>query len=410
MISKLRKKFIFINMLLISIVLLTVFIILNFSNCQRIKNETRRAMEQAADIKFIGNTPPKIEFGIKREPAPVSAVPLFVAHVNIDGTITALKKDSITIEEEVLEAAVEEVMNSPDADGILKELSLRYLKRLTPIGTRIVFADSSYSQASLQSMLLISSCVLAGSLGAFFLISLLLAHWALRPVEKAWDQQRQFIADASHELKTPLTVILANINILLTHRQDTIDGQLKWLNNTQMEASRMKELVDNLLFLAKSDTEEAPAVLSEFDLSDAFLSCLLPFESVAFEEGIILDEAIEPGIHMTGDEGRLKQLFIILLDNACKYAGKTGQVRIALKKKQGAITLSVHNSGTLIPNGDLEHIFERFYRSDKSRARTEGGYGLGLAIAKSIVDTHHGRITVRSSESEGTVFHVSFPI
>ena len=170
----------------------------------------------------------------------------------------------------------------------------------------------------MRSLILTSLLILAGSMAAFFIISLFLAKWALTPVERAWDQQNQFIADASHELKTPLTVILANLKILLSHKEDTISNQFRWIENTHTEASRMKKLVENLLFLARSESNTVPAAVNTFNLSDTVWSCLLPFESVAFEQGVTLNESVTPGLSMLGDEGQIKQLTAILLDNACK--------------------------------------------------------------------------------------------
>ena len=238
-----------------------------------------------------------------------------------------------------------------------------------------------------------------------------LANWALRPVELAWQQQRQFIADASHELKTPLTVILANIGILQSHRADTIEAQLKWVEYTKQEAIHMKKLVDDLLFLAKSDDGSARILYADFNLSDAVWSSLLPFESIAYEQGLTLNSEIEPNLFMKGDESQLKQLVVILLDNACKYAKGNGAITLLLKSAQDRVRLSVNNTGEPIPKEQLPHIFERFYRADDgARDRKQGGYGLGLAIAKSIVASHHGRISVTSDSVHGTTFTAEFPL
>ena len=143
-------------------------------------------------------------------------------------------------------------------------------------------------------------------------------------------QQNQFVADASHELKTPLTVILANLNIILTHPNDTIQKQIKWIENTYAESERMKKLVDQLLFLAKSDAVQIPAIFASFLLSDAAWSCLLPFESIAFEKKINIIEEISPDIWIYGNEEQIKQLMVILIDNACKYTSAHGTVRFRL--------------------------------------------------------------------------------
>ena len=254
------------------------------------------------------------------------------------------------------------------------------------------------------------SCVLIVSLSllAFFFISLFLARWALRPVEKSWAQQRQFVADASHELKTPLTVILANNNILLAHKHDTVESQKKWIVSTQDEAEHMRKLVDELLFLAKSDAAETHRMFTSVDLSELVWAVLLQFEPVAYEKQITLDSQVEPDIVVQGDPTMLKQLIHILLDNACKYAPPQGDVSLGLKRRQNDALLWVRNTGSAISQDDIPHIFERFYRSDKARSNA-GGFGLGLAIAKSISQTHRGQIFA-SSEKNAVTFTVKIPL
>ena len=261
---------------------------------------------------------------------------------------------------------------------------------------------------------LIGSSLLVGcaALILLFLISLFLAGWALRPVERAWDQQRQFVSDASHELKTPLTVILANLDILRRHEDDSIRAQRKWLDSSEAEAQHMKQLVEDLLTLARLDeaghTAPLPAMCA-VDLTDAVLSSLLTFEPVAFEQGLRLDSSLEPGICVNGDEARLRQLTTILLDNACKYAGKGGSVTVSLTASGDKARLSVSNTGDVIPPEQLRHLFERFYRADPARTGGQSGYGLGLAIASGIAQLHSGRITALSDAEHGTVFSVTLP-
>ena len=259
---------------------------------------------------------------------------------------------------------------------------------------------------------MVGSFLLVGALalGAFFVISLLLSSLALRPAERAWEQQRRFVADASHELKTPLTVILTNTGILLSHPEDTVAEQRKWVEYIRDEAQRMRELVEDLLFLARHDAGREPPPDQTVDLSELLWSALLPFEPVAFEQGVELESGIQGGLTVRGREDQLRRLAAILLDNAVKYAGAQGKVRVALTRgEKGGACLTVRNTGPAIPPEHLEHLFERFYRADDSRARSSGGYGLGLAIAKSIVDSHRGTITVQSGAEEGTLFTVRLP-
>lgn len=423
MIRKLRIKFILTNMALVSLVLIVVFAVLMASTSQRLAGQSMAAMRMSLEWGE-DRDPPRFEFSPSSEAMPekwenrgggefqqVMMIPVFCVSLTEDGQVDAVyAQDSVSVSDQVLEEAVSQALESGTREGILNRLGLRYLVETGPEGeTRIAFADRSWERQNLQGLLLTSLLVGIGALLGFFLISLFLSKLATRPVEKAWEQQRQFVADASHKLKTPLTVILANSGILLSHREDTVGAQVKWIEYIQEEARRMKGLVEDMLFLAKSDAARLPATRLPVDMSELTEGCLLPFESVAFEAGVTLESDIRPGLYVNGDEGQLRRLVYILLDNACKYAGSGGAVAVVLSRTSDRLKLTVRNTGPAIPPEHLEHLFERFYRSDSARTREAGGYGLGLAIAKAIVQSHRGQISVASSEAEGTVFTVLLP-
>ena len=423
MIRKLRIKFILTNMVLVSLVLLVVFAALMGSTSQRLAGQSMAAMRMSLEWSD-DRDPPRFEFSPSSDMIPdkwadkgggsvqqVMMIPVFCVSLTEDGQVEAVySQASVSVSDEVLEEAVSQALESGTREGILNKLGLRYLVETNREGeTRIAFADRSWERQNLQGLLLTSLLVGIGALLGFFLISLFLSKLATRPVEKAWEQQRQFVADASHELKTPLTVILANSGILLSHREDTVGAQVKWIEYIQEEARRMKGLVEDMLFLAKSDAARLPATRLPVDMSELTEGCLLPFESVAFEAGVTLESDIRPGLYVNGDEGQLRRLVYILLDNACKYAGSGGAVAVVLSRTSDRLKLTVRNTGPAIPPEHLEHLFERFYRSDSARTREAGGYGLGLAIAKAIVQSHRGQISVASSEAEGTVFTVLLP-
>ncbi len=409
MIRKLRRKFVLINMLLVSAVLVTVFAVLCLSTFRQIRADSDEALRRALSMDADGGKlPPRQDTGGKRPEGHAPLLPVFCVLLDADGAVVSVYGEAMSITADEAAQAAELALADGQTEGTLSGMGLRFLRQDTPSGTRIAFADMSSGRSTMRGLLLSSLLVGAGGLAAFFGISLFLSTWALRPVERAWERQRQFVADASHELKTPLTVILANTGILLSHKGNTIEAEQRWVENTKEEASQMKTLVDELLFLARMDAAHTP-VLVPLDLSDVVMSRLLPFESVAYEQGITLDSRIDPGILVSGDAGQLGQLTGILLDNACKYADRGGRVSLTLDVCQALARLQVHNTGAPIPPDKLGHLFERFYRADDSRSREKGGYGLGLAIAQSIADTHKGKITVRSGE-EGTVFTVLLPL
>lgn len=412
MIKKLRRKFILINMIFVASILTVVLGTLYYTNFQRSNRGLRMLMKQVVQFN---DRPQDNKFEVKRRPEPKpeqrqmrNLTPILLVTLDENHQISSTETQNVTFEKYQLQALVDAALSLPAPEGKISDYGLLYLKQDTPEGMNIVFADLTLQKSSMRMLLFNYLAIFAAGTAAFFVLSLFLSKWALTPVERAWEQQSQFVADASHELKTPLTVILANLKILAAHKTDTIQSQEKWLNNTQEEANRMKQLVEDLLFLAKSDAQTTQTVMSDLDFSNLAWERVLLFESLAFEQNLTLNSDIAPDIHLTGSESQIKQLLTILLDNGCKYAGKGGSVSLTLKKEQDKILLSVHNSGNPISPEDIGHLFERFYRADKSRVRKAGGYGLGLSIAKSIADSHHGKITVSSDLAHGTVFMVTF--
>ena len=304
---------------------------------------------------------------------------------------------------------------APVTQGVLRRYDVRYAAQPAADGSLyVIFGDISGFNEGFRSFLFSLAGVLLAALLLFFALSFWLAHQALVPVQRAWDQQNRFVADASHELKTPITVILANLDILRSHKDETVHSQNRWIMNTREEAERMRELIENLLFLAKNDANALKEQMTEISLSEAAEDRVLNFEAVAFEKGVELESDIPENLKVTGSESQIKQLLTILIDNAVKYAGPEGKAEVSLreireKNGRNAVRIRVANTGEPIPPEDLEHIFERFYRADKSRARKEGGYGLGLSIAESIVRVHGGQIVCESSKERGTVFTVTLP-
>lgn len=458
MIKKLRRKFVIINMSLVAVILCVVLGMFCFTRIHSFRAESEMAMRQMLDSSRskeppsdgnapalgspnpatadsgseTGNSsetsdsennaqnpqPPSLDFGPGGRNPAFNSVPVFLVTLDKNNEITDTSSSgSYTVTDTLSEAAVSAALAVSEDQGYLSDLKLRFIKQNTPEGTKIAFADTVQETRALGELVIQCVIMLLLFLLCFLLVSIFLARWALRPVETAWEQQNQFIADASHELKTPLTVILANLRILLSHKDATIREELQWVESTQEEAGRMKKLVENLLFLARSDARSTPMVYSTFSFSDLILGCLLTFEPVAFEQGVMIEDHISEDISLTGDASQIRQLVAILLDNACKYAGNTTggetddkKVTVTLVSENDRIRLTVHNRGKAIPEEDLPHLFERFYRTDKSRARTDGGYGLGLAIAQTIAKNHRGKITVVSAENLGTSFTVTLPV
>lgn len=345
------------------------------------------------------------------------ATALFV--LDEDDNLVAAYDEAFPIEAGVLDTALSLALEEMDeagergvhgVQGAVATQNLYY--RIEPYqhGHLVAFASGNYIDRNMRGLLMPLVTSEAAALVAFLIVSIMLARWIVRPVEEAWNQQQQFIADASHELKTPLTVIRANDSILLAQPDATIESQTQWIESTETEAQIMQDLVNDMLYLAKADAAQIPLEYSTVNLSDIADMQLLQFESVAFERDIDMHGDIEKGIEVLGDASRLQRLIGTLLDNACKYVDEGGQVFVRLKQHGSLCSFTVRNTGTPIDPEDLPHLFDRFYRSDKARTRAHGGYGLGLSIAKSITEDHGGTIKVTSTQSDGTTFRFELPL
>lgn len=352
-----------------------------------------------------------------RERSGGQVIPVALFSMSSDGDMTALGRfNTASISQDVLEQAGEQLVGADEGFGSLSDLGLFYMKRQAGGVMYLAFADMG-SASGWRALAATLAVVEVAALAVFLVISLFFSRWALRPVARAWTQQRRFVADASHDLKTPLTVILANTSIALEHPERSVASQSQWLESTQHEAEAMQGLVGDLLTLAKMDEEEAAAqsgaarpALEEVDLSDVIEGEVLQFESVAFERGVKLGSQVEPGIKLRGNEQRLRRLAGTLIDNACKYVDDGGAVDVALSRAGKQAKLEVRNTGAPISPEDLPHVFDRFYRADKARTGGVGGHGLGLAIARAIAEEHGGALTASSTQAEGTAFTATLPL
>jgi signal transduction histidine kinase len=262
----------------------------------------------------------------------------------------------------------------------------------------------------LRNLLIIIGFGSGGGLIVSIFVGLFLANRALIPIQRSWEKQSQFVADASHELRTPLSVIQTHLELLFRHPSNTIEQESETIFKSLSEVKRVNKLVEELLTLARSDSNEKlinPALISIHELLRFIIE---QFEPIASMKDIRIEDSIDDNLQYFGDKQRIHQLFVILLDNALKFTPSAGVVRIICKKESHFIRITIQDSGIGISDEDLPHIFDRFYRSDKGRTRSTGGTGLGLSIAKWIVDAHHGHIHVESSLKKGTKFIIKFPI
>ena len=404
MIQKLHHKFVKVNLMLAALVLFIACVIACVVYGYVLKTATYHALEQAMindDITII-DVYENPSYLIK-----IRYVPVAVMLVNNDGTIKEVMIDKgANISNDVMEKSAKKIVKQNSPNGTVSEFSLRYICKKQDDGFKIAVVNINFEYKSMRNLMLLLFIIWIFCMIAFWLISRSLFKEALAPVQDAWNKQRRFVADASHELKTPLTVMLANFSVLLSHPNDTIDEQRKWLINSRDEALNMQKLVESLLILARSDAAIDLPEMKSVHLSDLLLNSALSFEAIAFEKDIKMNTQIAPNIYVKGDEQSLKQLISILLDNAVKYAGKNGEINVKLFKYDVKyIIMQVQNTGQPIPSHELPHVFERFYRGEQMRSEVSG-HGLGLAIAYKIVQIHNGKITAQSSKSQGTKMQV----
>lgn len=397
MLKKLRARFVIVNMSIVLCMLLIIFgMLFDF---------TRMDLEKDTNTIIITLAQNALKPGT---PAPANTnLDYFSIHYSFaTGEVFSSGDTDLPItDEEFLEKIVLKMHKLKEEEGYLDEYGLRYYRIVTRDVMAVGFVDVSSYNHVMNSLLVSASFVGGGSLLVFFIISLLLAHWMVKPVDSAWKKQKQFVSDASHELKTPLTVIMSNAELL----QSTDDQETReqYSSNIITMSHRMKDLVEGLLDLSRVDNGKLRQSFKRLDMSKLTEDALLPFEPIFFEKGFVLQSEIEDGIVVSGNEQYLTQLIQILLDNALKYASK-GIVDLHLTRKgRNQLLLSVSNPGEPIPVKEQRRIFDRFYRTDKARSGS-GSFGLGLAIAKSTVDEHHGKIWVESN-STGNCFVVQLP-
>ena len=403
-IRKLRWQFVAACMGLIAIVLAIVFGCVWVSAQSALEHSSHMALEQALSRRGGDLLPGfRQNGGDDQVLLPYFTVQVWGTTVYVTGGTYSGLEDT-----DALTAILTDCLSQEADEGSLPGYALRYLRQDDGLYTQIAFVDISLETAALRQMMasylrigLLSLLLLAG---ASFLLSLRVT----RPVERAWRQQRQFFSDASHELKTPLTVILSNAEMLET--SDLPERESRWRDNILSESRQMKTLVEEMLTLSRTEDAQRKPTVADVDLSDLSEDCALAFEPVAFEAGKPLSWDVTPALTVSGDGEKLRRLLSILLDNAAKYGAPGGGIVLSLRAERSQAVLSVSNGsgGHPIPPEELPRLFERFYRADASRGE-QSGFGLGLPIAQAIAKEHHGALRAESDQ-QATRFTFTLPL
>lgn len=395
MIEKLQKKIFLLIMVLLSIVILGTIILSTFLNYNNTINLATSMMDRFIEGEPKKNPNDKIEDKIKTESA-------------IDGLYDFLIENSIiikssnTLNNKIINEYALKVSKQNSKKGIVGKYIYK-VKKVNNNVKRITFIEDENAISHIKTMLLFSVIISIASVVAIYIIATKVSKIIVKPVEETFEKQKQFISDASHELKTPLAVIEANADVL-----ENEIGTNKWISYIQNETDSMDKLINELLLLAKIENIENVKEYKQLNLSKEVEIILSMFESMAYENQVRITSKISENILMNGNKEDIEHIVSILTDNAIKHAKAKKEVEVGLKKEKNEIILEVKNTGDPIPEEEREKIFERFYRVDKSRNRKEKRYGLGLAIAKSTIEKYKGKIEIVYKDNS-TIFKVTLP-
>ena len=400
MIRKLRLKLILVIMLVAALLLGVVFGLFYTMTKQNLRTQSVSMMQAIAADPIEPNVPGTAPGQVR--------LPYFVLQMDRRGSLTVIDAGDFDLSDRtLLERVAQAAFSGTEAVGEIPEYDLRYCRVGSSTSQSIIFADISSERQTLRSMARSALILSAAALAVFFGLSLLVANWAVRPIDTAWKQQKQFVADASHELKTPLTVILTNTELLQSPDFDEAHRQ-RLTGGVREAAQQMRALVESLLELARAETGRKTAPFAPVDFSAVAENEALFFEAAFFERGLTLKTDVVPALVVNGDAQKLRQAVAVLLDNAQKYAAG-GEVCLTLARAgRGRCRLTVQNEGTPLTPAECRAVFERFYRADSARTRT-GSFGLGLPIAQAIVRAHQGKIWAQPY-SEGNRFCIELPL
>lgn len=338
--------------------------------------------------------------GIQITPETKYQTRFFVVDFSMDGNVESvdLKHIAAVTEEEASTYAIKALSRKSSSgwDGIYK-----YLITSDASGQRIIFLDCRFEMEGRTKLLFTSLVVALSSLVAVFLLITVISGKAIKPISENYKKQKQFITDASHEIKTPLAIISANAEVM-----EMTSGTNEWLTSIKNQTERLNKLVNQLIMLSKMEEEQPSLQMASFDISDAVYDTAAPFETLANYAGKEFKLSVEPGLIYKGDEGAIRQLTSILCDNAVKHSDEKGRIQVMLGQKGRNIVLEVFNTCQHIDSETLKHLFDRFYRADTSRSRKTGGDGIGLSIVKAIAEAHKGKTTVQADDGNSIVFTV----
>ncbi len=406
MIKNLRRKFIIVSMLSTLMVLSIIMGIVNAMNYRRISEQTDRLTKILADNdgkfddgvmelqKPEGMIAPRAKMPMEFSPETPFSTRFFSIKIDDNGKVVSSDISKIaSVDEEQAAKYAKEVLENGEETGFQEVY--RYRKVATDDGTLVIFVDCRQSLENFQHFTQISITVAALGLLAVFILVVFFSKIVFRPVQETYEKQKQFITDASHELKTPLTIIDANTEVIEMEMGDN-----NWTQSTRHQVERLTSMTEQLVMLSRYDEEHRTVEKKSFSLSDAVREAAEPFEVLAKTKEMELECSIDENIEIHGNEKEVRQFVGILLENAVKYSSEKGRISLSIHGTGKKVQLTVENPVDDIKKGNLDVLFERFYRLDSSRNSKSGGSGIGLSIAKAIVQRHKGKISAFSRDGK----------
>ncbi len=411
MIRKLQRKFVLAAMLSLFIVLGLLIGLINVLNYRTLVTEADDTLSMLAEMS--GNAPDAFMFGKRDIPELPEGTRndrrrewngerpyqsrYFSVTLSESGEVESTDlKNVVTVDEQTALEMAKTAAKKGRASGFSGDY--RYLGTPQDVGTRWIFLNRERELATFRTFLWTSVGISAAGFVMVFLLLLLLSARIVRPIAVSYEKQKQFITDAGHELKTPITIIRADTDVLL----EDLPGS-EWIADIRTQTDRLSSLTNDLIYLSRMEEEGAKPQMLDFPLSDVVSDAAQPFQSVALTQNKTFTTDIQPMLSLHGDEKSIRKLVSILLDNAMKYSPDGGAIALSLRKTGKQILLSVTNTAANMEKGSQDRLFDRFYRADASRNSETGGFGLGLAIAKAVVESHKGKIHAVSDGRSLTV-------
>lgn len=409
MIRRLRCTFVMVSVCSVAAVLFVILGVVNWMNYRQVVEDVDRILDILAENNgsFPERGVPEEEPERDRRGAPPGISPetpyesrYFTVYFNEDEDVIRADVGRIAaVDESEAAAYAEEVNKRPGNRGFLHDY--RYVKTDEGGTPMVIFLDCGRSLAQVRGFLTVSASVAAAGTGAVFLLLILFSKRAVKPYVESYEKQKRFITDAGHEIKTPLTIIDADAEIIALET-----GENEWVEDIRKQIQRLKELTEDLIFLSKMEERRGDAECVEFPISEVALETARSFQSLAMLQGKMFESCVEPLVSYTGEMKNIQRLFSILLDNALKYSPEGGRISFRLERRGRNIYINVSNTADFISREHLAHLFDRFYRVDASRNSQTGGHGIGLSIAKAIVSAHKGRITAASPDGKSLTIQV----